>query len=424
MTKITSITSREIIESRGNPTVETTVHLEDGSYGIASIPSGASVGSHEAVELRDGDPKRFNGMGMLKVINNVLTVLAPKIVGMDASQQKQIDDTMIAIDGTENKQNLGANSILSISLATAVAQANSEKKPLYRYLNEIAKNLGINASCQRLPTPAFNIINGGKHGAGNLDFQEFIVVPATVKPFSEALQIGVEIYHELKKVLTYRNAVHSVGDEGGFAPNLFTNMDACEAIAEAMRATPYKIGFDVFFGLDLAPENFMKGDKFQIKDRPQPLTREEFVTYLEELNNEYHLLYMEDPLHEDDWDGWKELTKRFTRTMVIVGDDLLVTNPKRLEKSIEMGACTGILVKPNQIGTLSETLAVVKRAKEAGMRTIISHRSGETNDTFIADLAVAVDAEYVKFGAPARGERVAKYNRLLKIEAELQTKSQ
>ncbi len=419
MTKIASISAREILDSRGNPTVEATVVLENGAMGVASIPSGASVGVHEAVELRDGDPKRFGGKGVLKVIANIHDVLAPKIIGLDAEEQKTVDQTLLAADGSPDKHVLGANSILPLSLATAVAAANAKRVPLYQYLHDLSATYGIRVEMGRIPTPVFNIINGGKHGAGNLDIQEFMVVPATVKPYKESLQIGVEIYHALKKVLSYRNAVHSVGDEGGFAPNLYTNLDACEAIAEAVAETPYKINFDVFLGLDVAPSYFLKGDRYQIKDRSQPLTREEFIAYLEELNNQYHLIYLEDPLSEDDWAGWQKVTKQLAGNMVIVGDDLLATNPARLAQAIKTKACTGILVKLNQIGSLTETLNVIKMAKDSGFRTIISHRSGETNDAFIADFAVAIASDYVKFGAPARGERVAKYNRLLAIDDEL-----
>lgn len=416
--KIYSIRAREILDSRGNPTVETTVVLESGYQGTAAVPAGASLGKYEAVELRDGDPKRFNGMGVLKAVENVNTILAAKLKGMDALGQAVLDKTMIDLDGAPDKKTLGANSILSISLAISLAAANHTKQPLYQYLNSFFNSL-IPTKFERMPTPEFNIINGGKHGAGNLDFQEFHIVPATNKPYHEALRIGAEIYHSLKKVLAYRNAIHSVGDEGGFAPNLFTNLEALEIILDAIRETPYKFGLDVFFGLDVAANSFKKDKGYQIKDRPDPLTAKQFIEYYKELHAKYRLLLLEDPLEEDDWQSWSEITALLGNEVLIVGDDILVTNKSRLEKAIQLKACSAILLKPNQIGSLSEFLEVVALAKKNDIKTVVSHRSGETNDDFISDLAVAVQSDYVKFGAPARGERVAKYNRLLEIETEL-----
>lgn len=418
MSKVKTIKAREILDSRGNPTVETTVILEDGSSGTASVPSGASLGKYEAVELRDGDPARFGGLGVLRAVANVNQVIGPHLIGFEATKQEEIDETMIKLDGTKDKSKLGANSLLSVSLAAACAAANSSQTPLYHYLNSLFGQ-SLPTSIEKMPTPTFNIINGGKHGAGNLDFQEFHVVPATIKPYHEALRIGEEIYQALKKVLTYRNAIHSVGDEGGFAPNLFTNLDALEAILEAIKMTSHVFSRDAFLGLDVAATHFKKGDAYQIKDRPIPLSSSEFIEYLQDLNNQYHLLVLEDPLEEDDWEGWIALTQILGAATLVIGDDLLATNRERLEQAIARKACTAILVKPNQVGTLTETLEVVRIARQGGFKIIISHRSGETNDTFIADLAVGVAAEYVKFGAPARGERIAKYNRLLEIEAEL-----
>lgn len=392
--------------------------LESGYRGIAKIPSGASVGKYEAVELRDKDIKRFAGMGVLKAVKNINEVLAPKLKGMDALDQGAIDKVMVDLDGTANKASLGANSILAISLATAVAAANHQKLPLYRYIHTL-----ISAShpipLERIPTPTLNVINGGLHGAGNLNFQEFHIVPASNKSFSEALRIGVEIYHMLKKMLVYRNAIHSVGDEGGFAPDLFKNIDALEIILEAIKATSYRFGVDVFFGLDIAASSFKTDSGYQIKDRPMPYSAADFISYLKTLHSTYKLLILEDPFEEDDWESWKSLTASLGSDVLIVGDDLLVTNPEKLQKAIDMAACSAILLKPNQIGTLSEFLAVVVLAKQHDIKTIVSHRSGETEDTFIADLAVGVQSDYVKFGAPARSERVAKYNRLLEIEKEL-----
>lgn len=416
--KIYSIRAREILDSRGNPTVETTVVLESGYRGTAAVPAGASLGKYEAVELRDGDPKRFNGMGVLRAVENVNTILAAKLKGMDALGQAVLDKTMIDLDGTPDKKTLGANSILSISLAISLAAANHTKQPLYRYLNSLFNSL-IPTKFERMPTPEFNIINGGKHGAGNLDFQEFHIVPATNKPYHEALRIGAEIYHSLKKILAYRNAIHSVGDEGGFAPNLFTNSEALEIILEAIRETQYRFGIDVFFGLDVAANSFKKPRGYQIKDQADPLTAKQFIEYYKQLHSKYRLLLLEDPLEEDDWESWTQITAVLGKEVHIVGDDILVTNRSRLEKAISLKACSAILLKPNQIGTLSEFLEVVALAKKNDIKTVVSNRSSETNDAILSDLAVAVQSDYVKFGAPARGERVAKYNRLLEIETEL-----
>lgn len=416
--KIYAVTSREILDSRGNPTVESTVILESGYRGTASVPAGASVGKYEAVELRDKDPQRFDGKGVMTAVGNVVNVLGPKIRGMDALDQKSIDKALVDADGSKSKATLGANSILSVSLANAVAAANNSRLPLYKYLNNLV-SADFPITMERMPTPTLNLINGGLHGAGNLNFQEFHVIPATNKAYHLAIQMGAEIYQAVKKILTYRNAIHSVGDEGGFAPNLFTNLDAMEVLLEAVRTTPYRFGVDVFFGLDVAAAHFKRERGYEIKDRPAAFTTEEFIGYLKELHEKYRLLLLEDPLEEDDWEGWSKMTAQMGQEVLIVGDDLLATNPERLNTAISKQACSAILLKPNQIGTLSEFLNVVVIAKKNDMRCVTSHRSGETNDSFIADLAVAIQSDYVKFGAPARGERVAKYNRLLQIEAEL-----
>jgi len=418
MAKISSVKAREILDSRGFPTLETTVSLDNETSATASVPSGASLGKYEAVELRDGDPKRFGGMGVLKAVDNVNRIIGPRLVGLDPTNQQEIDRFLISLDGTLNKSRLGSNSLLSVSLAVASSAAKANKIPLYRYLNSLFNGL-LPTSIEKIPTPTFNIINGGKHGAGNLDFQEFHIIPASNKRYQDALQIGEEVYQSLKKVLIYRNAIHSVGDEGGFAPNLFTNLDALEALLEAINSTSYVFGRDIFLGLDVAASHFKNDKVYKIKDRSIPLSTSEFIEYLIDLNEQYHLLILEDPLGEDDWNGWQELTRHLGATTLIVGDDLLATNLERVKKAIKERACNAVLVKPNQIGTLSETFEVIKVAREAGFKIIVSHRSGETNDTFIADLAVGVGAEYVKFGAPARGERIAKYNRLLEIEEEL-----
>lgn len=417
--KIYSITAREILDSRGNPTVETTVILESGYRGIASVPSGASVGKYEAVELRDNDQSRYNGMGVLNAVKAVNESIAPKLKGVDVTLQGQIDKTMVDLDGTPNKQNFGANAILSVSMACAASGASMQQKPLYVYLNNLINAIPLPTSIEKMPTPTFNVINGGAHGAGNLDFQEFHVVPATSKAYHEALELGVEVYQAVKKILIQRNAIHSVGDEGGFAPNLYTNLDALEILMEAIKSTPYNFGVDVFLGLDLASNHFKTQRGYEIKDRPLAFSTAEFVEYLKNLHHQYRLLILEDPLEEDDWSGWTELTKFLGNEVLVVGDDLLATNPERLKKAITQKACSAILLKPNQIGTLSEFIAVVTMAKQNDIKTIVSHRSGETNDTFIADLAVAIQSDYVKFGATSRGERMAKYNRLLQIESEL-----
>lgn len=417
--KIYSIVAREILDSRGNPTVETMVVLESGWRGTASVPSGASIGKYEAVELRDHDKTRYNGMGVLKAVDNVNKIIGPRLRGLDSVNQPLIDATMITLDGTPNKGKLGANSILSVSMAVSVAAASHRRVPLYRHLNDLFGAIPLPTKIEHMPTPTFNVINGGKHGAGNLNFQEFHVIPATNKKYHEALEIGEELYQAVKQILMYRNVEHSVGDEGGFAPNLFTNPDALEILLEAIRGTHFRFGVDVFLGLDVAASQFKTDHGYQIKDRPAPFNTEEFIDYLKKLHEKYHLLILEDPLSEDEWKGWQEITKFFAKEVLIVGDDLLATNPERLTKAIADKACSAILLKPNQIGTLTEFLKVVAQAKKDKIGCIVSHRSGETNDSFIADLGVAVQADYVKFGAPARGERVAKYNRLLQIESEL-----
>lgn len=420
-TRIHSVIAREILDSRGDPTIEVMVILESGYRGIASVPAGTSLGKYEAVELRDKDPKRYGGMGVLKAVSHVNGTIATTVKGMDALNQAALDKALLDLDGTPDKHVLGANSILGVSLATASAAANARRIPLYRYINELFTPF-VASPMARIPTPTFNVINGGKHGSGNLDFQEFHVVPASNKSFSQALEMGVAIYKQVMQILKYRNAVYAVGYEGGFAPNLFTNLDALEILAEAIKTSPYIFGVDIFFGLDLAANSF-KRDRggYQIKDKPTPLNSSDFIKYLMELHKKYRLLILEDPLSEDDWDSWDDLSRQIGNDVLVVGDDLLATNPERLKRAITEKVCSAILAKPNQIGSLSEFFAVIAIAKQAGIKTIVSHRSGETNDAFIADLAVGVQSDYVKFGAPARGERVAKYNRLLQIESELFT---
>lgn len=420
-TKIYSAVAREILDSRGDPTVETTVILESGYRATASVPAGTSLGKYEAVELRDKDEKRYGGMGVLNAVSNVNGTIAAKLKGVDATDQAAVDKTMIDLDGSPDKHVLGSNAILSVSMAACAAVAAAKRVPLYQYINSLFQPF-VPTTLTRIPTPTFNIINGGKHGSGNLDFQEFHVVPATNKPFSQALKMGVELYKSVKQILKYRNAIYSVGYEGGFAPNLFTNLDALEILSEAIKGSPYAAGVDVFLGLDVAANSFHQDRGYQIKDKPGLLSSADFMKYLLELHKTYRLLILEDPLSEDDWEHWIELSKSIGNEVLIVGDDLLATNPDRLKRAIQEKACSAVLAKPNQIGTVSEFFSVVAIAKQSGIKTIVSHRSGETNDAFVADLAVGVQSDYVKFGAPARGERVAKYNRLLQIETELKLK--
>jgi enolase len=418
MAIIRHIWAREILDSRAMPTVETACILDNGHVSVSSVPAGASTGTHEALELRDGDEQRYFGLGVLKAVENVNSFLGPAIVGMDPTDQAGIDKKLIELDGTENKSKYGANASLSVSEVVAKCGAQSLGKPLYAWIFDLALKAGATQSV-KMPTPLFNMINGGRHGAGNLDFQEFWVIPTTSKTFSEGLQIGVEIYVAIGKNLTHRGAIHSVGDEGGYAPDLFTNADALEVFVESIRQTKYALGRDVLLGLDLAATSFYKDGEYLIKDRSSPLTDSLLLEYYKALCDQYKLGILEDPFYEDAWDSWEQMTKELGQSTIIVGDDLLATNPKRVEKAIKEKACNSILIKPNQIGTVTETLQVIKMAKDANWKVIVSHRSGETNDSFIADFGVGVGADYVKFGAPARGERVAKYNRLSTIEVEL-----
>ncbi len=418
MAKITRIWAREILDSRGVPTVEAACQLDSGQVAVSSVPAGTSTSTHEALELRDKDNKRFLGKGVLAAVSNVNKVLGPAIVGMDPTNQEKIDDKLKQIDGTENKSKYGANSILAISMVTANAGAIASRQTLYTWINALAQKIGQKSSL-RIPTPIFNMINGGLHGAGNLDFQEFHIIPASSKTYSQGLQESVEVYMTIGENLARRGAIHSVGVEGGYAPNLFTNADALEVIVESIKETKYSLGRDLFLGLDVAASFFYKNGEYIIRDKTSPMNDNNMLEYYKNLNNQYHLAILEDPFHEDAWESWTKLNTLLSGQLILVGDDLLATNPKRVEKAIKEKACNAILVKPNQIGTVTETLKVIKMARDAGWKIIVSHRSGETNDWFIADFAVGVGADYVKFGAPARGERVVKYNRLLSIETEL-----
>lgn len=416
MAKIKQIITREILNSKGMPTIETTVILNDGKAGTASTPTGTSVGSYEASELRDRDDKHFQGNGVLKPISNIEEIIAPAILGMDATKQHEIDKKMIELDGTQNKGRLGSNAMLSVSMAVAKAAAKSALLPTFLYLREFVNKENTTI---KIPTPAFNILNGGKHAGNNTNFQEYMVIPASSKTYSESLDMAVVLYNSLRKIMEQNNFATLVGDEGGFAPKLQTNKDGLNLLKQAIEATSFRYGFDVFLGLDVAATNFFQEGKYHIKDKTMPLSTDGLIEYYEELNKEFHLLYLEDPLAQDDWNGWSKICSSISQQTLIVGDDLTATNPYRLQMALDKKTITGIIIKPNQIGTVIEAMAVVEIARQAGLKIIVSHRSGETNDDFIADFAVAVSADYVKFGAPVRGERVAKYNRLLAIEKEI-----
>lgn len=418
MAIIKRIWSREILDSRGIPTVECYCQLDDGRFATAAVPAGTSTGSHEALELRDKDTTRYRGEGVLKACENINNILGPAIVGMDPLKQADIDQKLITLDGTENKSKYGGNAILAISMVVCKIAAICQNKALYTWINELSVERGMKSGV-KIPTPLLNMINGGLHGAGNLDFQEFWMIPATNKKFSEGLQMGVEIYQTIGDNLARRGAIHSVGHEGGYAPNLFTNADAFEVFVESVRLTNYSLGRDVFLGLDIAANSFYKDGDYTIRDRSSTLSDDQLLDYYKELVSTYRLAVIEDAFQEDAWNSWKKLYAELSGTAIIVGDDILCTNPKRLQKAIDEKACNGAVIKPNQIGTVSETLQVTKMAQDAGWKIITSHRSGETNDTFIADFAVGIASDYAKFGAPARGERVAKYNRLSAIEIEL-----
>lgn len=416
MLLIEDIIAREILDSRGNPTIEVDVILEDGTYGRAAIPSGASTGTQEAVELRDNDPKRFLGKGVQKAVQNVNEVIADNLVGLDPFDQVKIDNMLIELDGTENKGNLGANAILGVSLAVAKAAANALGMPLYRYIG------GTNAKV--IPVPMMNIINGGKHADNNVDFQEFMIMPVGAPKFSEALRMGAEVFHNLKSVLKKKGYNTAVGDEGGFAPNLKSNEEAIEVILEAIEKAGYKPGDEIAIALDPAASEFYDEKKKKYvfkKSNGSELTSEEMVNYWKSWVEKYPIISIEDGMSELDWDGWKLLTDELGTKIQLVGDDVFVTNPEILAKGIEKGIANSILIKLNQIGTLTETLDTIELAKKAGYTAVISHRSGETEDTTIADLAVATNAGMIKTGSTSRTDRIAKYNQLLRIEEELDT---
>lgn len=411
MANIEAVRGREILDSRGNPTIEVEVVLADGTVGTACVPSGASTGRYEAVELRDGDKSRYRGLGVLKAIEYVSTEIAPAIAGMSVSDQDVIDRRLIELDGTPNKARMGANAILGTSLAVARAAASYREIPLYRHLEDKEAYL--------MPIPMLNIINGGKHALGSTDFQEFMIVPLGAASFSEAMRISSEVYHSLGQLLQQRGSSTTVGDEGGFAPPLATNREALELILAAIDAAGYVAGQDLFVALDPAASEFYRDGMYVLSREGVTFSSVEMVKYYVKLISHYPIISIEDGLDEDDWPGWLSLTAQLGKQALLVGDDLYATNMERLEEGIARKASNSILIKPNQIGTLSETIAVIKTAQQAGWTTIISHRSGETEDTTIADLAVATGAGFIKSGAPCRSERLAKYNRLLRIEDEL-----
>ncbi len=412
MSNIAEIQGREVIDSRGNPTVEAEVTLQDGSRGRAIVPSGASTGEHEAVELRDGDKARYQGKGVLKAVENVNGEIADALANWDAADQRGLDQKMIELDGTENKGRLGANALLAVSMAAARAAANSYGLPLYRYLG--------GAGANTLPTPMMNILNGGAHADNNVDFQEFMVMPVGAESFSDALRWGIEVFHTLKGVLKKRGYNTSVGDEGGFAPSLKSNVEAIEVVLEAITQAGFKPGYEVAIALDPAASEFFQDGKYVFKKSDKSAkTSEDMVLYLAKWARDYPIVSIEDGLAEDDWDGWRSLTEQLGGKIQLVGDDIFVTNTTRLQEGIDRGVANSILIKVNQIGTVSETLDAIDLARRNGYTSVISHRSGETEDTFIADLAVATGAGQIKTGSASRTDRISKYNQLLRIEEEL-----
>ncbi len=414
MSKIQKITAREILDSRGNPTVEAKVFLDDGTIGIAAVPSGASTGTHEAVELRDGARKRYGGKGVLKAVKHVNTIIGPRIVGRDAREQQGIDEFMIELDGTPNKKKLGANAILSVSLAVCRAAALSAHVPLYRYIRDVFR---FKEKDWRMPVPMMNVINGGRHADNNLTVQEFMLLPAH-KEFSERVRMGSQIFHSLGAILREKGYATNVGDEGGYAPELANNEQALQLLVAAIKASDLVPGKQVYLGMDLAASEFYHAGKYYFLSQKQASSSDKMMSVLERWIKKYPLISLEDPLAEDDWEAWSQLTKKFGKHVRVVGDDIFVTNIQRIQRGIEHSVANTVLLKPNQIGTLSETIAAATLARRHRYAIVISHRSGETADTFIADLAVAVNAEFIKTGSLSRSERVEKYNRLMEIEIE------
>lgn len=409
MSKIKSIEAAEILNAKGLPSVETTVILSDGKSGVASCPTGENVGHYEAVNLKDNDEKRFEGQGVLKAIGNINNTIAPALLGKDAEHQQEIDKIMIDLDGTQNKSRLGANAMLSVSMAVAKAGAESSVLPLFLYLRQFVKK---DKGLLKIPVPIFNLITSS-------DFHEFLIIPASSKPYTESIQIGEAIHKSLKQILEEKNSKSLSEYDEGFTSSLDSNKEAFSFLQQAVEESHIRLGFDVFLGLDSRASTFFKDGKYHIKDSPTPLSSKELINYYEELNANVHLLYLEDALDQDDWDGWTELARRLSKTSIIAGGDLIATNPYRLQMALDKKTINGIVIKPSQVGTVIESLAIAQAAKETGLKVIVSHRSGETNDNFIADFAVAVAADYIKIGSLSRGENIAKYNRLLQIENQL-----
>jgi enolase len=415
MANIQGIYAREILDSRGIPTIECTLWLDTGAIVATSVPGGTSVGKYEAKELRDEDPERMTGKGVLKAVDNINSVIAPQMVGKDPTKQTEADQLLIDLDGTPDKSKLGSNAILAVSQAILKAGALSVDAPLYYYIQQkyqLTPSLSI-------PTNIFTVINGGEHGADNLDIQEFQIIPASHLDFATSLNMGVTLFHKLEEILVMKGVVHSTGLVGGFTPNLYSNTDVFEIMIETIKASPYTFAQDLFFGIDVAASEIFEGGKYRLKDRAQPYSSKELLEYYQKLRNLYHVFLIEDPFQEDDDSAWKQLTAELGETTRVVGDSFLATNAKKTKEAIESKACNTVLVKPNQTGTITETIEVIRLAKQANWQVVISHRSGETNDDFIADFAVGVGADYSKFGPPQRGERVSKYNRLLQIYLEL-----
>lgn len=418
MSKIKKIFAREILDSRGNPTVEVEIELESGTKALADVPSGASTGTYEALELRDGDKSRYKGLGVQKAVANVIEKIAPEIIGMEVSAQQEIDKKMIALDGTENKSNLGANAILGVSLAICRVAAMEKNLPLYKHIAETYK---LRVSNYKLPVPMFNVVNGGQHSDSGLSIQEYKVIPNGIATFKEQLRAGSEIYYKLKSIISSKNYAVSVGDEGGFAPKLENNSEPLELMKKAVEEAGYKFGPEVNLGVDAAASSFFNEQENQYLFKPENvvLSREMLINIYNEWTQKFNVISIEDGLNENDWEGWRMMNEKMGNRIMLIGDDLLVTNVKRLKQAIKEKACNAVLIKVNQIGTLTETIDCIKLARRSKMKIVVSHRSGETSDDFISDLAVATSADYMKSGAPCRGERICKYNRLLRIEEEI-----
>ncbi len=417
MAKIKTIKAYEIIDSRGWPTIEGRLTLDNGIVVETSIPTGYSMGKHEAVDLRDNDKTKYLGMGVSQAVSYINDLIAPKLVGVSPEKQQEIDYWLIKADATDNKSRLGANTILTVSQLLTKAQAQVLGQPLFKYINSLYEKIfKEKVAIERIPSPIFNILNGGKHANNELQFQEFQIVPSSSLSFGKAYEMAVTVYHELRKVLEYRRADISVGEEGGFSPHLSSNVDGLELLNEAISNLQIKIGTDIFLGIDMAASHYYEDDQYTIRDMAHPMRVDQYLEFILNLTKNYSFLLIEDPLYEGDWDNWVKLNKQIAKEIYLVGDDLLTTNKERLEKAIKLDACSSISIKPSQVGTITETLEVINLARNNNFSYIVSERAGETEDTFIADFSVGVQADFVKFGAPARGERVIKYNRLWKIE--------